>query len=194
MPWTYIRKDLFDHAYDLLVHIPGLLADAEGFRDGKVALADLQGKTIALIGKINRWTEDHLYPEAASFRPEVSSWDLSTVITFIDQGIISDYSFARGLAHYFAALLMLAQLGQRSVDALRISPEEAIRCIVVIIQKHALGSPVGCLWPWLVPLKASHFSSFVRAVPEVISLTVQLERRYSWPILQSERYEMKRQT
>lgn len=188
IPCFCVEKDLFDLAYDLLVQIPNLLADVESVKEGRLAYAQMQANVGGFIRKLHWWRDENLFPRAAQFVPGESPWSIEKAVALIADGTIFDFSFARGLSHYFAAILLMANFGQRCVDTLPMHPEQAIRWIVMIVQKQAVENERGFLWPWFVPLRIAHFSGFATGVAELLPLCERLEREYYWPILQSERY------
>ena len=189
IPWTYIDKDLFDYSYDLLVQIPQLLASLDGFKEDKISLPEINAEICGFIVLINKWKEDYLFP-AASLLTQVTEWDLETVMRCVETGVILDFTFARSLTHYLAAILLIARFSQRYEKLLPVGPHRAIQGILLIIRKHALGLERGALWPWIQPLRIAHFSSSSTTFADIVGLSVQLQRRFSWPILESERYEL----
>lgn len=186
----FINKDLFDLSYDLLVQIPDLLANVESVKKGQLNPAKMQANVAAFVTQLRRWGQEALFPRAAFYAPTVTEWSIEKVVANIDDGTIASFTFARGLCHYLAAVIIMSQFGQRCIDALPVTPDRAVHSILLIVEKQALRDEQGCLWPWLVPLRIAHFSGIAASMPQIIALCVQLERRYSWPILQSERYEI----
>lgn len=200
IPWTYQPKNLFDHAMDLLVQIPDLVASVDLFRKGELKPAAMDAQVRSFIKQLHSWKASIL-SHAAEDLFHTTTVDLDDLITTLQPNSPARFCFARGLTHYLAAILLISRFGPPYISHLPFPPDLCARSILNITEKMTLSSmpndysnpgSAASLWPWIQPLRIACFTPTgnEQTSRDLTELCMRLEKKFGWGILDSERYRM----
>jgi hypothetical protein len=181
VPWSGgATEDGLDHAVDIILCVPGLLAECDRVRDEGATAKRLHGEATRMINALNVWRFERLARHYCSIYGKPVSIEL--IVHKLSTGTLIDARIGQAVVLHLSSWLLLSRLEPIHTVSLPWSRRYLIESILSISEKYSYRQWGTGVLPWTFAMRVALFTPLRddnTLKPRGRDLCMRVESRYS---------------